>query len=57
MVARWNAGGTTTGPVWSFVTAAASATGDPDGTDADERRHGRVDDRDADVERAGRDVV
>ena len=44
-----NAAGTTTGPVWSFTTAAAPAT--PTHANADERRHGRGDDSDADVER------
>ena len=37
VVAR-NAAGTTTGPVWSFTTAAGA--GYPDRTDADERRDG-----------------
>ena len=54
VVAR-NGAGTTTGPVWSFTTASAPA--DAGDADADERCDGCGDDRDADVERAGRDVV
>ena len=54
VVAR-NAAGTTTGPVWSYTTAAAPAM--PSSADAGERCDGRGDECDADVERGGRDLV